>query len=175
VARQRFQRSNVRRTPNRGWAGSVASVGTSIAANSRVLLSSFALDNDGIDETILRVVGSFGIASDQVAASELQLGAVGMCVVTDAAVAVGITALPDPVTDAGDDVWFFYKSFSFSFEVISAVGIRPDMTHMLEFDQKAKRIVHSGQSVVIVASNAHATNGYNISFNSRILSMVRGT
>ena len=164
-----------RRTPNRGWAGQVASAATSIAANSRVLVASLVLDNQGIDETILRVVGGIGVASDQGAATEFQIGALGFAIVTDAALAIGITALPDPVTDVEDDMWFVYQSWAQQFRFVSGVGVEPDFMTWYPFDSKAKRVVHTGSSIVAIVSNSHSAEAFNVVLNFRMLTQVRGT
>ena len=139
------------------------------------MLASFALDNQGIDETILRVVGGFSVASDQSAATETQLGAIGMCLVTDTAAGVGITALPDPVTDRQDDIWFFYASFAQEFNFQSAVGVDAGFAKWYPFDSKVKRIFHTGAQISLVGANAHASHGLRIAVFVRILTMVRGT
>ena len=168
-----FRQSSSR--PNRAWAGAAPAISTVVPAASKVLLSTVVLSNQGIDETILRVVGSVSILSDQVASSELQYGAVGMCLVTDTAAAAGIASIPDPVTDVQDDVWFFYQGFSQEFIVLTAVGSEPHFVTTYAFDSKAKRIFHLGSTVAVVAANAHATHGFAVALNFRLLSMVRGT
>ena len=108
---QRFQNRSPRRSgkrANRAWVGAFSVGIVNIPANSAVLISSFALSNPGIDETVLRTVGSIYVASDQTAANEAQLGAFGLILVTDQALSVGITAIPDPITDINDDGWFVY-------------------------------------------------------------------
>ena len=146
-----------------------------VAANSKVLLATFTLDNDGIDETVLRVVGGLTIASDQSASSESQLGALGMLIVTDQVAGIGVASMPDPVTDVGDDYWFFYQGFAQSIVALSAIGFDPRASTYYPFDSKAKRIVSSGQTIAVIAANAHATHTFTIAVNLRILSMVRGT
>ena len=176
LPRSRTQRSNfTRRTPNRGWAGQVPAASIAVPAASKVLVSQLVLDNDGIDETFLRVVGGIAISSDQSVANEDQVGAIGMCVVTDAAATVGITALPDPVSDVQDDMWFFYQPFAQSFTFNTAVGVDPQFATWYPFDQKAKRIVHSGSQVVVVIANSHATHGFAAFPLFRVLTQVRGT
>jgi len=140
-----------------------------------VLVATFALDNDGIDETVLRVVGGISIASDQAAASESQFGAMGMCIVTDTAAALGITALPDPVTDVSDDIWFQYVSWAQELRFSDATGFEPQFASWYPFDSKAKRILHSGQTVVVIVANASASFGFKFAVNLRVLSQVRGT
>jgi len=133
------------------------------------------LSNSNIDETILRTVGKFAVASDQAAASEIQVGAFGLILVSDAAVAVGITAIPGPITDSSDDGWFVYVPIVQSVEFISAVGVRPDWATCYDFDSKAKRKIEEGRQLAIVVENAHASFGFEITFAFRLLSMVSGT
>ena len=174
MARHQFRQFNRQSRPNRGWAGAVASAPIAVPASSKVLAATLALDNDGIDETILRVVGGIAIQSDAVA-SEIQVGAIGMCLVTDTAAALGITAVPDPVTDVQDDVWFFYLSFAQKLQVFDATGANPNFATWYPFDQKAKRIFSSGNTVAVVVANAHATHGFEFMLNDRVLTQVRGT
>ena len=173
---RRFQRNFARSsTPNRTWAGAAPAARTVIPAASKVLVFTITVDNPGIDETVLRVVGGVRVMFDQSSADEYQLGAIGMCIVTDTAIAAGIASIPDPVTDVQDDVWFFYQSFAQRFSLLTAVGFDADGGHYYPFDSKAKRVVHSGMSIVGVAANAHASNGLEIVWNVRVLGQVRGT
>jgi hypothetical protein len=49
------------------------------------------------------------ISSDQFAQSESQIGAIGLAVVTDQAVGIGVTAVPTPITDLSSDSWFLHR------------------------------------------------------------------
>ena len=164
-----------RRRPNRAWTGASLSSFVAIGSSSKVLLATFTLSNANIDETILRVVGSIGVRSDQSAASEDQVGALGFIVVNDLAVAAGAASIPGPITDAADDGWFVYVPIMQSLTFVSAVGIRPDMTHRYDFDSKAKRRVQEGSQIAVMVENADAADGFAISFVFRMLSMVSGT
>ena len=173
---RRQQRNFVRSSrPNRDWTGSIPVITIMIPAASKVLLASFALNNPGIDETILRTVGGVAVASDQTAQTENQIGAVGMCLVTDTALAAGIASLPDPVTDFSDDVWFMYQPFAQLTRFNDATGINFNAMTWYPFDSKAKRIMHNGMSLVVVAANASATEGMFVTMIFRMLSQVRGT
>ena len=101
--------------------------------------------------TVTRVVGSVWVASDQVAAAEQPFGALGFLVVSDKAVALGATALPDPITQEGSDSWFVYRSFAGSGGPIEG---RPMIEHM--FDSKAQRRVEDGEDIAVMLSNANA-------------------
>ena len=95
-----------RRRPNNSWGIFASSSFSNIAANSKVLLGTIALSNPGIDETILRIIGSISIASDATGAIETQIGSVGIIVVSDEAVAAGVASIPGPSTDGSNDGWF---------------------------------------------------------------------
>ena len=56
--------------------------------------------------TVVRTRFKYMVISDQAAAIEIQAGAIGMAVVSDQSVAVGVTAVPTPITDMGSDLWF---------------------------------------------------------------------
>ena len=172
-SRQRFQQS--RRRPNRDWAGLVSSVGVSVAASSKVLLGSFLLANPGIDETILRTVGTMNVVSNQTAATEEISGAVGMRLVSDTAATIGVASLPDPVTDASDDGWFFYQAFVDRFLFKTGAGLESSAGQKFNFDSRAKRIIEDGSRVVIVAANGSASTAFVIQLSVRLLTQVRGT
>jgi len=172
---RRFQNPpRARRTANRTWAGNIGAAQIGVGPATKVLLGGFSLAAAGIDETVLRTVGQIAIQSDQNAASEFQIGAFGLIVVTDAAVAVGVTAIPGPVTDASDDGWFVYVPFGQAVNFASATGIRP-YSNPYTFDSKAKRRVQDGQQIAIMVENAHATHAFNIMTTFRLLTMVTGT
>ena len=167
----RFQNQRVR---NRAWTGSFETALVSIPANSAVLLSGFVPQNPGIDLTILRTVGEIFVSSDNAAASETQVGAVGMIIVTDDAFAVGITAIPDPVASVFDDGWFMFQSFAQKTTFLSSIGFNDPSGMKYSYDSKAKRILEgAGKTIVIVAANAHATEGFNLLLNTRILTQLR--
>ena len=168
----RFPRSQSRL--NRGWSGLIEATDTAIPAGSKVLLGSFVPTVEGIDLTVLCTVGHITVASDTVA-NELQLGVFGIIKVTDVALAAGIASIPGPVTNIEDD-WFIFQSFGFEVAVHSVIGVNPDHAYMIQFDSKAKRMIDGdGEAFAIVAENAHATHGFDMSIGVRILAQVRGT
>ncbi len=72
--------------------------------------------------TIVRTHLTFSYHSDQQAASEfVQIGA-SMSVVQKEASAIGITALPTPVTDMGSDSFFLFHMGMMAFEFGDATG-----------------------------------------------------
>ncbi len=160
--------------PNRSWNGLVSSAATNVAGTSKVLLGSFTPSNSGIDETILRSRGMFAIETDNSGATEEQVGAFGLIVVTDNAFAAGVASIPGPATDVDDDGWFVWVPIVQRFEFVSAVGVEPQMATQYQIDSHAKRIVSDGQTVAIIVENFGA-GGFTININFRILSQVRGT
>ncbi len=157
---------------NNAWFGVTSSTAITLAAGTSVLAGSLALSNAQIDETQLRVIGSITVTSDT-ASVEDQIGSAGLIVVSDAAIAVGITAIPKPSTDIEDDGWFCHTQFGqTSSAASSSAGVN---SLMYPFNSKAKRIVHDGQSIAIVVQNLHATFGLKFILQFRILSRVTGT
>jgi len=167
----RFAQSRSR--PNRAWAG-VSDTGNNIAGSTKVLLGSIALSNSNIDETVLRFVGDMWVRSDQVVATEQQIGAFGMIVVSDAAVAAGAASIPGPIADIGDDGWFVFVPFVQQFVFADATGFVPNGDTRYHFDFKSKRIVQEGEKIALMFENI-AGQGLSVSIIARLLSMVTGT
>ncbi len=161
--------------PNRSWSFSQSTAYVAVAAATKVLIGSFTLSNDSIDETVLRLVGGISVKSDQVAASEAQIGAWGMIPVTDLAAAAGAASIPGPVTDGGDDGWFVHQSFAYFYQVTGGLTADANQAHWMPVDSRAKRIVGEGTSLAIMVENAHATQAFDVAISTRLLSMVRGT
>ncbi len=95
--------------------------------------------------TVVRSIFEMYIRSDQEAAAEIQGCAVGLAVVSDQAVAIGVTAVPTPITDMGSDLWYGYKliTSSSSSGTGSAVSGRSEV-----LDSKAMRKVEDGQDMI---------------------------
>ena len=61
--------------------------------------------------TIVRLRFEIMIRSDQAAQAEVQIGAFGLAVVSDEAVAVGVSAVPTPVAQDASDYWFVHQYY----------------------------------------------------------------
>ena len=123
------------------------SIGVGSAASTKTLLATFALSNPGIGETVRRTVGSVNFSSDQTGALETPLATFGMIVVSDAAAAIGVTAIPGPGTDSSDDGWFVWQGL--------AVGQGPSTVGQLNsqqfpFDSRAMRRNEEGFLVAVM-------------------------
>ena len=90
------------------------------------------------------------VQSDQTASDEEQFGAVGMCVVSDLAIAAGIGSIPDPVSDEASELWFLHQAFMASMIGGTEFGIR---STTFEFDSRAMRKVDDSKSIVVVVEN----------------------
>ncbi len=62
--------------------------------------------------TVVRARGFIYVRSDQIAASESFGAALGVAVVSDEARAIGVTAIPTPITEDSSDLWFTYESIA---------------------------------------------------------------
>ena len=157
VARRTF---GGRRSPGRlteWFAASFATSETALAASSFVVVISYtaaALAKRPF--TITRTIGSLYVASDQSAAVEFPSGAVGGIIVSDKAIALGATAIPDPVTQGNSDEWFMYQNFAVTGSASNAGG--RDLL-AFPFDSRAQRKVVDGEDVAFVVSNASAADG----------------
>ena len=95
--------------------------------------------------TIVRSRGTLRLGSDQAANTENQSIAYGAAVVSDQAVAIGVTAVPTPITDQGSDLWYVYETLLSRIVVSSAVGIlEPPIWK--DYDSRAMRKVEDGQT-----------------------------
>jgi len=162
-----------RKVTNKNWEG-FSTVGTALAGSTSALVATFALNNAGIDETHLRTVGTIHVSSDQQAASEVQVGALGIIRVSAAAAAAGVGSIPTPITDFDDDGWLLYVPIMQKLTILDATGFSSDFGVRYPFDTKAKRIVEDGSVLALVIENATAT-GLLFDIILRSLTMVRGT
>ena len=163
-----------RSPPNRSWAALSSTAVVGVSTSTKVLVSSLSLSNPNIDETLLRNVGRILVKSDQVAATEVMIGAFGMIVVTDLAVAAGAASIPGPITDAADDGWLLYVPLVSDFTFVTAAGFSNTLSSVYDFDSKAKRKTGEGQKIAVMVENASASFQFQIALVMRTLSMVTG-
>ena len=109
--------------------------------------------------TIVRTRMLFQIRSDQAAAIETQVGAFGWSVVSEQAAAIGITAIPTPVTDIGSDLFYFYQLL-FGFEQ----NLTDRTTDAARYvgDSKAMRKVNEDQEPVAVLELSSVGGGFRV-------------
>ena len=127
-------------------------------ANSGVLLLSLTAAEKALRPfTVMRTRGVWFLSSDQSAASELYSTAMGACVVSDQASAVGITAVPTPDIDALSDLWFLYERITNAFLFGDGTGFIENAGILAPFDSRAMRKVEEGEDVVFVVENGAVT------------------
>ncbi len=103
--------------------------------------------------TVVRSRGFLHVKSDQTGALEDWNVALGYSIVSDQASAIGITAVPTPLTDMSSDLWFAYQ-LMFGDESNLTDRTRPQRNVTL--DSKAARKVDIGQDLVVVVESSSA-------------------
>ena len=116
--------------------------------------------------TIVRTHMAIWLRSDQAAAVETQSCALGLAVVSDQAVAVGISAVPTPATDIGSQLWLAHRFINAD---ESSLTDRTRGGQFLQLDSKAMRKVEVGQDLAIVAEGSGPGSGMVLGIAGRIL------
>jgi len=116
--------------------------------------------------TVVRTRIELALRSDQAAAIEIQQVGFGLAVVSDQAVAVGVTAVPNPVADIASDLWFTHQLM---YADESALTDRTRGHGTMTVDSKAMRKVADGQDLAVVAELTAASAGLILTVGGRIL------
>ena len=167
---RRFHSSRGRAGTRRetAWIAIQALVDT--ATNALVLISQLNATALALRPfTIVRIHWSIWMITDNIASSENQLAAVGAAVVSEQASAIGITAVPTPISDAGSDLFFLHQSMVSATDVLTAVGQSSPSGVGFEVDSKAMRKVNDDQDVVFVYENSGGGGGSTIMTMGRML------
>ncbi len=169
----RFSASRIRlqRTGRKTfWLGGVITNTVLASANTAVLITQLNAAALALRPfTIVRTRGYWGMFSDQTAADEDQHVHVGGIVVTEQASAVGVSAVPTPVTQDFAD-WFLFDGAAQRFEQQSAVGIQPNMLpHRYTLDSKAMRKVSENEDIVFVIQNGALGEGSTVVMYTKLL------
>ena len=118
--------------------------------------------------TVVRSRFAVHIRSDQVAAAETQQLGVGLAVVSVQASAVGITAVPTPITDLSSDM-FFWIDLLFDDNVVDSSPLTRTKGAYFQVDSKAMRKVGVGQDIVLVMEGAAQNDGLVATVGGRML------
>ena len=120
--------------------------------------------------TILRTRMFLHYSSDQQAVGEEPFGSYGQIVVSEQAVAIGVTAIPNPSGVSGDPEadWFVWQAVSSRIKFASAVGFEESVGVQYVIDSKAMRKVDSNQDVVTIFDQESAF-GASLTTNGRML------
>ena len=162
--------------PNMSWE--FFDLGATIAAAStKALLGTSVPNNAGLDLTIRRTRGTFGVATDNLAAvAESQRGAFGMGLVSTDAAAAGVGSVPGPVSDAEWPGWFVWIPFVEGFITATAIGQQANFVRRYEVDSKAQRIFDGvNMSLIFVVESDSASDGFTFDVILRVLTHLRGT
>ncbi len=120
--------------------------------------------------TVVRTHFELMLRSDQAAAVEFQTAAVGIAIVSDQAAAIGVTAVPTPITDMGSDLWLLHKLI-YSDE--SSLIDRVRSSSRVAVDSKAMRKVDIGQDLVVVGEmDGNISQGVVLTVGGRMLVKV---
>jgi len=130
------------------WIGATFQSTTLASTNAVALTASLTAAGLALRPfTITRTRGIMHVRSDQTGALESYGAFMGMCVVSDQASAIGVTAVPTPDTDQDSDAWFVHEMVAGSFGFITGIGaLELGQTHY--YDSKAMRKVEDGFDVV---------------------------
>jgi len=151
------------------WLDLVPAITTFSASGSVILFALTTAEKALRPFTVIRSRLLVGIASDQSAASEDQVAALGIAVVSDQAQAIGVTAVPTPITDLASDLWLMHQLLYNTFVFGTGVGFQDDGLHQYAIDSKAMRKVEDGEDVVVVGEGSGAGDGFRLTVGGRIL------
>jgi len=150
------------------WA-SIVPTDTAVAAATAVTFLGFSAGLLALRPfTIVRTRGYIHMTTDQVAATENQSASMGLAVVSDQALAIGVTAVPTPETDRSSDLFFVHESLASRFIFSTAVAyIQGGIGRV--FDSKAMRKVEEGQDVALSVETTGVSSGIIWHKSGRIL------
>jgi len=142
---------------------------TTVAGNTAILNASLNAAALALRPfTIVRTRGLLYHHSDQVSANEAYQAAYGMAVVSEQAAAIGVTAIPTPITDQGSDFWFLYELLFGRFNFITGTGTNSPSGVQVPIDSKAMRKVDISENIVTVVETAGG-NGMTLVDSFRML------
>jgi len=143
----RFQGAGPRRVRrSTAWSGPFDWVQALSANNKQILVT---LIPTVAETTIVRIRGNAMLSFVHDALNESVNVALGLIVVSAQAAAAGATSVPGPITDAGNDGWFWHQSASFM--AMSATDLVENDQFRFEIDSKAMRKVNDDQRVLMVS------------------------
>jgi len=156
------------------WVGTLESSVTQTvisAASTKLFMLEFSAANLAAFApfTIARTRGLLTVQSDQIAATEEQIGAFGIGVVSEQAATTGVTALPGPMTDPDWTGWLYWIPFLLQLKFQSGVGFDQHTIFQIPVDSKAMRKVGPDESIVVMAETGTNSDGCQVGANIRML------
>ena len=135
------------------WLELVPTSASVSASTSVLLLSLTTAEKARRPFTIVRTHWEIVMANDAIGGGITNLiGAVGACVVTDQAEAVGITAIPTPITDLASDQWFLHQMM-LSSQIEQGTDGMTYSNAKYSIDSKAMRKVDDSEDVVFIVES----------------------
>ncbi len=142
---------------------------TVLAASTPVLFTGFSAGVLVLRPfTVTRLRGWMSLSSDQTTAQERYAAALGLAIVSDQALAVGVTAVPTPVAEADSDLWFLWQSLSGSMLAVTSTGLS-DTQPTVVLDSRAMRKVEDGQDIAVVQEASGGSAGCVLQRSGRLL------
>ena len=119
--------------------------------------------------TVIRMRGFWHVRSDQSAASEDWGCSLGWSLASDAAVAIGVTAVLTPIVDQASDGFFSYETLLGRVDVASAIGIT-EVGKSSQYDSRAMRKCEpDDMSPVLVIETPAITSSAVVAHQARML------
>ncbi len=164
-----IQRGGVKRRETR-WLDAVPGVATLAGPSASVIYHTLTAVEKALRPfTVIRTRGFWEIFSDQVVADEAYQAALGLAVVSDQAVGIGVTAVPTPYTDMESDLWFVYEQLYGNMRFGDATGTEDPAGVRAAFDSRAMRKVEDGQDVISVGEASSISSGLSMKVGFRML------
>ncbi len=168
----RFNRGGFTRRPSSGvavrrktlWSRTSFIESVITTASTPVILFTFttAFLDAHVPFTIVRSRGVITLASDQSAANETQQVAFACAIVSEQAIAIGVTAVPTPTTDLDSDMFFVYETLNMQTSAAGSPGNFMIATVERRIDSKAMRKVEDGEGLVGVIETGAQSQGVEV-------------
>ena len=169
MARRRSFSTNVGKVKRQvTWVGPADQTFVAVATGGATIVATFDPSALGmLKPTVVRTRGDVSIIPNSVGADLNIVGAYGLAIVSDQAVAIGVTGIPTPWTDPSWDGWFVWRSFGYRVENSTSVSINSPLNISHEVDSKAMRKITDNETMVMVAESQ--AGAFNISMALRTL------
>ena len=119
--------------------------------------------------TIVRTHLFLEFESDQLAATEDWWAAIGFAVVSDQASAIGVTAVPTPITDLGSDAWYLHQFGKGAILFGDLTGFQASTGKQVQVDSKAMRKVEDGFDNIVTIESFTGFSGVAVATAGRQL------
>jgi len=139
------------------------------AANSAAVFTGFSANLLASRPfTIVRTRLEHFVRSDQRAVTELYQCALGIAIVSDVALGIGVTAVPTPFTDGDSDLFFLWNSITGLISTTSDIGVL-EAGKTVYVDSRGMRKVEEGQDIALTIENSSLSSGTNTVKSGRML------